>query len=116
MARVYRAHHRVLDRVSALKILLPELAGDENFVERFLREARAAARLEHPNIVPIYETGRTADGHYFLAMKYVEGATLRQVINRGAPDLQAVVAYVVQLAAALDYAHENGIIHRDIKP
>lgn len=116
MARVYRAHHRVLDRVSALKILLPELAGDENFVERFLREARAAARLEHPNIVPIYETGRTADGHYFLAMKYVEGATLRQVINRGAPDLQAVVAYVVQIAAALDYAHENGIIHRDIKP
>lgn len=120
MARVYRARHRVLDRVSALKILLPELAGDENFVERFLREARAAARLEHPNIVPIYETGQTADGQYFLAMKYVEGATLRQIANtQQGPDpldLQAVVAYIIQIASALDYAHGSGIIHRDIKP
>ena len=116
MARVFRARHRVLDRVSALKILLPELAGDENFVERFLREARAAARLDHPNIVPIYETGRTADGQYFLAMKYVEGTTLRQTVNQGAPDLQAVAGYMTQIAAALDYAHERGIVHRDIKP
>ena len=120
MAQVYRAHHRVLDRVSALKILLPELAGDENFVERFLREARAAARLEHPNIVPIYEIGQTDNGEYFLAMKYVDGATLRQVgtdqRESGGLDLPAITGYIAQIASALDYAHENGIVHRDIKP
>ena len=120
MAQVYRAHHRVLDRHSALKILLPELAGDENFVERFLREARAAARLEHPNIVPIYEIGQTDNGEYFLAMKYVDGATLRHVANAqkesGGLDLPAVIDYISQVASALDYAHANGIIHRDIKP
>jgi serine/threonine protein kinase len=117
MAQVYRARHRVLDRVSALKILLPELAGDENFVERFLREARAAARLEHPNIVPIYEIGQTSNGEYFLAMKYVDGATLRQLANsqkdKGGLDLPAVVTYITQIASALDYAHSHGIVHRD---
>lgn len=120
MAQVYRAHHRVLDRVSALKILLPELAGDDNFVERFLREARAAARLEHPNIVPIYEIGQTSNGEYFLAMKYVDGATLRQIANAqkesGGLDFPSIITYITQIASALDYAHANGIVHRDIKP
>ena len=120
MARVYRARHRVLNRVSALKILLPELAGDENFVERFLREARSAASLDHPNIVPVYETGRSEDGDYFLAMKFVEGMTLRQIVNTPQPsgslDIRAIIAYVTQIASALDYAHEHGIVHRDIKP
>lgn len=115
MAWVWRARHQVLGRPAALKILAPELARDERFVERFLREARAAAQLEHPNIVPIYETGE-ADGYHFIAMKLLEGRTLREGIERGPTPPEEVSLILGQVAEALDYAHSRGFVHRDIKP
>jgi serine/threonine protein kinase len=115
MARVFRARQARLDRICALKILRPELADDESFVRRFLREARSAARLEHPHIVPIYDTGEV-NGFYFIAMKYLAGHSLREILDRGRLPLELVPSYVSQAAAALDYAHSQGVIHRDIKP
>jgi serine/threonine protein kinase len=115
MARVYRARHVMLDRPAAIKLLLPELAGDQKFVERFLREARAAARLEHPNIVPIYDTGQDL-GYHYIAMKFLEGQTLRDAMRGRAMDPGDVVRITSQVAVALDYAHRRGTVHRDIKP
>ena len=115
MARVWRGRHQVLGRPAALKILAPELARDEKFVERFLREARAAAQLEHPNIVPVYETGET-DGYHFIAMKLLEGRTLREGIERGPTPPEEVSLILSQVAGALDYAHGSGFVHRDVKP
>jgi tRNA A-37 threonylcarbamoyl transferase component Bud32 len=115
MARVWRARHSVLQRRAALKILAPELAGDEKFVERFLREARAAAQLEHQNIVPVYETGHS-NGYHFIAMKYLEGSTLGDGIERGPARPEEVSGILSQVADALDYAHSRGIVHRDVKP
>ncbi|MBA2452656.1 MAG: protein kinase [Chloroflexia bacterium] len=115
MARVYRAHHPGLGRDVALKVLLPEITGDEVSVARFLREARAAAKLDHPNIVPIYDTGQ-ADGSYFIAMKLIEGRTLRALVGERELAVSEISDYLTQTASALDYAHERGIVHRDIKP
>lgn len=115
MARVYRARQARLERICALKILRPELADDEGFVQRFLREARSAASLEHPHIVPIYDTG-AMDGYYFISMKYLSGLSLRQLLDRGRLPLELVPRLITQAAAALDYAHSRGVVHRDIKP
>lgn len=115
MSRVYRAQQSGLGRDVALKVLLPEITGDEVSVARFLREARAAAKLDHPNIVPIYDTGQ-ADGSYFIAMKLIEGKTLRALLGEREVDVPEVGGYLTQVASALDYAHERGIVHRDIKP
>jgi serine/threonine protein kinase len=115
MARVYRARQINLDRECALKLLRPELAEDESFIDRFMREARAVAKLDHPNIVPVYDTGRVGPYH-FLAMKFLEGATLAQILHNDRLDLRRVAAYVGQAASALKYAHEQGVVHRDVKP
>src|SRR5919112_2083536 len=116
-AEVYLAHDEVLDREVALKILRGQYADDEEFVERFRREAQSAAGLSRANIVSIYDRGRSEDGAYYIAMEYVPRGTLKDRISRdGAlePGLAAGVA--LQISDALHAAHENGVIHRDIKP
>ncbi|MFN2608065.1 MAG: Stk1 family PASTA domain-containing Ser/Thr kinase [Acidimicrobiales bacterium] len=116
MAEVYLARDLLLDRPVALKVLFPEFSGDRSFVERFRREARAAANLNHPNIVSIYDWGEEA-GTYFIVMEYVEGRTLRDVIRGEGPLLPDPAAGIgAEIAGALDFAHRNGVIHRDVKP
>src|SRR4051812_25517497 len=116
MGVVYRAQHVHLGRTVALKLLNPELAASEEFRERFIREARAAAELEHPNIVPVYDAGEV-EGRLYLAMKFVEGTDLAQLLEReGRLGPERVMPLLEQLADALDAAHKNGLIHRDVKP
>ncbi|MBW3600938.1 MAG: serine/threonine protein kinase, partial [Planctomycetes bacterium] len=115
MGAVYRARQRSLDRIVALKILPPKISGDPAFAERFQREARTLARLNHPNIVIIYEFGK-ADGFYYLLMEYVDGVNLRQAIQAKTLNPAAALGVVPQICDALQYAHEEGIVHRDIKP
>src|SRR3712207_5708318 len=113
MAEVYLAHDDVLDREVALKILRNQYGHDEEFVERFRREAQSAARLSHPNIVSIYDRGRSEDGAYYIAMEHVPRGTLKDRIKRVgvlAPEVAAGVA--LQIADALQAAHESGVIHR----
>src|SRR6476660_10291813 len=115
MAEVYLARDLLLDRPVALKVLFPEFASDRSFVERFRREARAAANLNHPNIVAIYDWGQQY-GTYFIVMEYVEGRTLSEIIRTEGPLHPNRAAEVTaDVAAALAFAHRNGVIHRDIK-
>jgi eukaryotic-like serine/threonine-protein kinase len=117
MAQVYLAHDEVLDRDVALKVLRGQYAGDEEFVGRFRREARSAAGLSHPNIVSVYDQGRSEGGAYYMAMEYVPQGTLKDRIRReGALSPDAAVGVALQIADALQAAHEKGVIHRDIKP
>jgi serine/threonine-protein kinase len=116
MATVYRAVDTRLDRVVALKVMHPELAADNDFVLRFIAEARSAARLSHPNVVGVFDQGED-DGTVFLAMEYVEGPTLRQVLRDRGPLPAATALEMLQpVLAALGAAHEAGIVHRDVKP
>jgi tRNA A-37 threonylcarbamoyl transferase component Bud32 len=116
MAEIYKARHVRLDRTVAIKILPPRLAEEGDFRERFEREARAIARLKHPNIVQVYDFG-DCDGLYYMAMEYIPGRDLAQRMNRNRKLPPAQVWWVASdLAAALDYAHERGIVHRDVKP
>jgi len=116
MAIVYRAREKQLDREVAVKVLPFSLAFDAEFVERFQREARTAAKLEHPNIIPIYRVGRTGRVIYFV-MKYLRGASLSELLEkRGALPVPEVKRILKETAAALGYAHKHGIVHRDIKP
>jgi tRNA A-37 threonylcarbamoyl transferase component Bud32 len=118
MAAVWEAHDALLDRRVAVKLLHPQYAGDPEFLERFRREARAAARLSHPNIVPIYDVGEDADtATPYIVMELVEGENLKDRIRRSAPLADAEIRSVgATLASALEYAHQKGLIHRDIKP
>jgi serine/threonine-protein kinase len=116
MAEVYLARDLLLDRPVALKVLFPEFATDRSFVERFRREARSAANLNHPNIVSIYDWGEE-EGTYFIVMEYVDGLTLRDVIRRQGPLLANRAAEIgADIAGALHFAHVHGVIHRDVKP
>jgi beta-lactam-binding protein with PASTA domain/predicted Ser/Thr protein kinase len=116
MGEVFRAHDAVLARDVAVKVLHPQLAGDRGFVERFRREARAAAILNHPSIVGVYDWG-TTDGTYFMVMEFVQGTNLRSLLSEyGRLEPAQVVEVCLQVLAALDHAHGQGIVHRDIKP
>jgi serine/threonine-protein kinase len=116
MARVFKGDDRVLNRTVAVKVLSPQFAGDEQFVARFRREAQAAAALNHPNIVSVYDTGSQGDVHY-IVMEYVEGRTLRDIIRAEGPLLpERAMEIAESVANALADAHEAGLVHRDIKP
>ena len=117
MADVFLAHDEVLDRDVALKVLNRRFSGDAQFVERFRREARSAATLSHPNVVPIYDRGEAEDGACYISMEYLPGGTLKERITRDAPmDPKVVSETAGQIAEALQAAHEGGVIHRDVKP
>ena len=116
MAEVFLARDQLLDRPVAMKVLFPEFATDPAFVERFRREATAAANLNHPNIVGVYDWGE-ADGTYFIVMEYVDGRTLSDILRTEGPLHPDRVADVgADVAAALGFAHRNGVVHRDVKP
>jgi tRNA A-37 threonylcarbamoyl transferase component Bud32 len=117
MSIVYRAQHLRLERTVALKVLMPELSQDESFKERFNRESRLAASLDHPNIIPIYEAG-DENGVFYIAMRFVGGSTLKQVLETDGPLPPARAASILsQVASALNAAHEEkNLVHRDVKP
>jgi serine/threonine protein kinase len=115
MAVVYKAWQPALERYVALKVLPEYFQHDPEFLARFHREAKAAARLSHPNIVHIYDTGE-AEGLHYIAMEYVEGGSLRERLAAGPLDLDQAWHILAQVAEALDRAHAHGLIHRDIKP
>ena len=115
MAQVYLARDLLLDRPVAVKVLFPELSVDRSFVERFRREAKAAANLTHPNIVSIYDWGQ-GEHTYFIVMEYVDGRTLSSMLQEGPIDAGRAAAIGADVAAALDFAHRRGVIHRDVKP
>src|SRR5918995_1666666 len=116
MADVFLARDRLLDRQVAIKVLFPEFAVDPNFVERFRREAQAAANLSHPNIVNVYDWGKHS-GTYFIAMEYVHGRTLADILRtNGRVTAMQAAEIASEVAAALNFAHEAGLVHRDIKP
>ena len=115
MGAVYMARQKDLDRIVALKILPTEIGETPGFAQRFAREARALAKLNHPGIVTIFDFGRT-DGLYFFLMEYVDGLNLRRLLNNGRVEPREALAIVPQICDALQYAHDHGIVHRDIKP
>src|SRR4051794_36850274 len=113
MGVVYRARQLRPDRVVALKVIVPELAGDADFRARFDRESELAASIEHPNVIPVYEVGEEG-GALFIVMRYVEGTDLRMLIHHGLTPVRAA-RIVQQVGSALDAAHKAGLVHRDIK-
>ena len=116
MGVVYRATDLSLERPVALKLVAPELAEDELFRRRFLKEPRLAASLDHPNVVPIYEAGEH-DGQLYLAMRFVDGSDMRTLLRReGGLPAERALDILAQVASALDAAHRRGLVHRDVKP
>jgi len=115
MGVVYKVRQKELDRIAALKILPPGIGGDPAFAERFAREAKALARLNHPGVVTIYDSGRT-DGLYYFLMEFVDGVSLGRLMRGARVSAREALAIVPQICDALQYAHDQGIVHRDIKP
>jgi serine/threonine-protein kinase len=116
MGAVYRAEHTMMRRDLAIKVLLPELGGKDEFARRFEREAESASRLAHPNIITVTDFGRTAEGSLFLAMEFLAGESLSSVIKAG-PVPQARALHIIrQILRGLEHAHAAGIVHRDLKP
>ncbi|BCX47536.1 hypothetical protein HAHE_14440 [Haloferula helveola] len=117
MGAVYRGVQESLDREVAIKVLPPEMAEvDPSFAERFQREAKSMARLDHPNIVRVHDFGRTSAGHWFIVMEFVDGMDFHQLIRSGELDVTGALDAVSQICDALEYAHGMGYVHRDIKP
>ncbi|MFD0273871.1 serine/threonine-protein kinase [Kitasatospora sp. NPDC127111] len=116
MAVVYRAKDLRLGRTVAMKLLAPELARNEVFRQRFMHESEAAAAIDHPHIIPVFQAGE-ADGILFIAMRYVEGGDLRGLLNRDGPlPVERAARLALQIASALDAAHAHDLVHRDVKP
>jgi eukaryotic-like serine/threonine-protein kinase len=116
MSNVYMATDRILERTVAVKILAEHLSDDERFVARFKREALAVARLIHPNIVQVYDTG-VDEGRHYIVMEYVEGRSGAQILSRQGPiETESAAEIGIEACSGLDYAHRRGIIHRDVKP
>jgi eukaryotic-like serine/threonine-protein kinase len=116
MSSVYRAHDRLLERDVALKVLHEQFTADDDYVERFRREARSVAQLSHPNIVTVIDRGEQ-DGRQFIVFEYVDGENLKTLVEREGPlPEREAVGLTLQVARALGFAHENGLIHRDVKP
>jgi eukaryotic-like serine/threonine-protein kinase len=116
MGAVYRAEHTMMRRDLAIKVLLPELSGKEEFARRFEREAESASRLAHPNIITVTDFGRTAEGSLFLAMEFLAGTSLSAAIAEGPLTLERALAIERQILRGLDHAHAAGVVHRDLKP
>lgn len=116
MGIVYKVQDTVLDRLVAFKVLPQALTENEQAIQNFMREAQAAAKLNHPNIVTVYDTGEQ-NGHFYIAMEYVEGTTLKEILRRrGAISPTGILHVLMQISEALAYAHEKKVVHRDIKP
>jgi serine/threonine-protein kinase len=114
MGAVYRAEHTMMRRDLAIKVLLPELSGKEEFARRFEREAESASRLAHPNIITVTDFGRTAEGSLFLAMEFLAGTSLSAAIAEGPLPLERALAIERQILRGLDHAHAAGVVHRDL--
>ena len=116
MGVVYKARQTSIDRVIAIKVLNAQVAGDQQWVQRFNNEARACARLQHPNTIRMFDFGQAPDGRLYMTMEFLDGVSLRDAISKGALSPQRVVKILIQCCASLAEAHSIGIIHRDIKP
>src|SRR6187551_486870 len=116
MSNVFRAHDRLLERTVALKILHEQYTRYEDYVERFRREARAVAQLAHPNIVTVIDRGED-EGRQFIVFEYIDGKTLKQIVDAEGPlPIDEVLALGIEIGSGLAFAHERGIVHRDVKP